>query len=115
MPNESTSGFTDQQLQQLETIVQQASYQAASDAVGQVSSAVGSAQGDIVAALPSAVASALDSRSGSQSVVLSDEQWAFVSDSYRLQNTTLLFAALLVCALLGVLGFGLFSSGFRHD
>lgn len=115
MPNDSVSGFSDVQQQQIREIAQQAAYQASSDAVSQVTDSIGSSQGAIVSGVSSAFASAIDSRSGVvQVVTLSDEQWDFLTDSLRYQNTSLLFSPLLVASVVGVLVFMLFSDGFRH-
>lgn len=48
------------------------------------------------------------------SVQLEPEQWAFLRDSLRVQSTSLLFALLLLSAVLGVLLFDRFMGGLRH-
>lgn len=47
-------------------------------------------------------------------VQLEPEQWAFLRDSLRVQSTSLLFALLLLSAVLGVLLFDRFMGGLRH-
>lgn len=47
-------------------------------------------------------------------VQLEPEQWAFLRDSFRVQSTSLLFALLLLSAVLGVLLFDRFMGGLRH-
>lgn len=120
MPNDSTSGFTDDQLQQITEIVEQATQSAANSTVGQVSDIVGSAQSLIVESVPSAVASTLDSRSG-QTVALVGDQWdslsgyvSLSSDSTKFENTLILLELMLVAIVIGVLFFTQFSRGFRR-
>lgn len=123
MPNDSTSGFTDEQLQQIREVVQSV----ADGSTGQITESFGTLSDGIVSSVsqsvPSALASALDSRSGDvQAVSLVGDQWESLSgyvllsgDSLRLQNSIVLFELLLVAIIIGVLFFGHFSKGFRRD
>lgn len=116
MGTESTSGgFSDEQLRQIGEIAQQVADSSGDVVSARIDSLSNQVDAAVSQAIPSAFASALDSRSGAvQVVTISAEQWDLLSESCRIQNTTTLFAPLLVASLLGALVFMLFSAGFRH-
>lgn len=121
MENEATSGFTDEQLQQIREVAQQVTDTVGNDFAARMDTLSAQVNETVSQGVPSALASALDSRSGVQSVALVGDQWDSISgyvvlsnDSLRLQNSIALFQVLLVAALIGVLFFELFSKGFRR-
>lgn len=123
MPNDSTSGFTDEQLQQIRNVA----LEVANASTGQVTDFYSQVSGAMLSSLEGVVSDSVTSaiengNAATQTVALAGDQWESLSgyvvlsrDSVRLQNSVMLLELLLVAAIIGVLFFGHFSKGFRRD
>lgn len=68
----------------------------------------------VLAGIDQRNAETTDSEPTAQTVTLSDEQFQYIQNSYKLANTTSTFALLVTCAILGAMLYGYFVQGVRR-